>query len=115
LEVNGDEKGRKRVCGGSAEGLGMKRSGFVEGDEAVEGVEVDAAFALEEEMKGPGKPFSTILRMFKGVSLFKMTVATPAAVANSAAINLVCIPPVPKSDPRVERLTGRERFDSVEK
>ena len=50
--------------------------------------------------------YSIILKMFLGSLLEVMTVVTPAAVAISAAINLVSIPPVPKLDPNVVVLTG---------
>lgn len=42
-----------------------------------------------------------IWKMRCGVDPRAMTVVTPAAVANSAAINLVIIPPVPSDDPAV--------------
>lgn len=42
-----------------------------------------------------------------------MTVVTPAAVANSAAINLVIIPPVPSDEPAVATETkGNEPAES---
>jgi hypothetical protein len=43
--------------------------------------------------------------MFSGCLLDVITVVTPAAVAMSAAINLVSIPPVPRLDPNVVVLT----------
>lgn len=46
-----------------------------------------------------------ILRMFLGSLLDVMTVVTPAAVAISAAMSLVSIPPVPRLDPSVVVLT----------
>ena len=46
-----------------------------------------------------------ILRIFSGCLLEVMTVVTPAAVAISAAIILVSIPPVPRLEPRVDVLT----------
>lgn len=41
-----------------------------------------------------------------GLSELTMTVATPAAVASSAAMSFVCIPPVPKLEPGVSTLTA---------
>ena len=49
--------------------------------------------------------YSMILKMFFGSLLEVMTVVTPAAVAISAAISLVSMPPVPKLEPRVVVLT----------
>ena len=43
--------------------------------------------------------------MFSGCLLDVMIVATPAAVAISAAISFVSIPPVPRLDPSVVVLT----------
>ena len=50
--------------------------------------------------------YSIILKTFSGVFDEVTTVATPAAVAISAAISLVSIPPVPSLDPRVAVLTS---------
>lgn len=46
-----------------------------------------------------------ILRMLRGSLLEVMTVVTPAAVAISAAMSFVSIPPVPKLEPSVVVLT----------
>ena len=53
-----------------------------------------------------------ILKMFFGSLLDVMTVVTPAAVAISAAMSLVSIPPVPKLEPRVVVLTISEPLDT---
>lgn len=47
-----------------------------------------------------------ILKIFLGSLLEVMTVVTPAAVAISAAISFVSIPPVPRLEPRVVVLTA---------
>jgi hypothetical protein len=60
------------------------------------GLEVDFARAML---------YSIILKTFSGVLDEVTTVATPAAVAISAAISFVSIPPVPSLDPRVAVLT----------
>jgi hypothetical protein len=49
--------------------------------------------------------YSIISKICSGLLLDVITVATPAAVAISAAINLVSIPPVPRLDPSVDVLT----------
>ena len=49
--------------------------------------------------------YSMILKMFFGSLLEVMIVATPAAVAISAAMSFVSMPPVPKLEPRVVVLT----------
>lgn len=49
--------------------------------------------------------YSMILRILRGSLLEVITVVTPAAVAISAAISFVSIPPVPKLEPRVVVLT----------
>ena len=49
--------------------------------------------------------YSMIRKIFFGSLLDVMTVMTPAAVAISAAMSLVSIPPVPRFDPRVFVLT----------
>ena len=49
--------------------------------------------------------YSMIFRILPGSLLDVMTVVTPAAVAISAAISLVSIPPVPRLEPRVLGLT----------
>ena len=46
-----------------------------------------------------------MVRIRVGIEPSVMTVAQPAAVASSAAISLVSIPPVPSEDPSVEVLT----------
>lgn len=48
---------------------------------------------------------SMILNMLSGCLLEVMTVVTPAAVAISAAMSLLSIPPVPRLDPSVLVLT----------
>ena len=50
--------------------------------------------------------YSMIPTIFSGCLLEEMIVVTPAAVAISAAMILVSIPPVPRLDPRVVVLTG---------
>lgn len=47
-------------------------------------------------------------KIFDGFLLEVMIVVTPAAVAISAAISFVSIPPVPRLDPRVAVLTIRQ-------
>jgi len=49
--------------------------------------------------------YSRIAKRDAGVRLEVMMVDTPAAVAISAAISFVSIPPVPKLEPRVAVLT----------
>ena len=49
--------------------------------------------------------YSMILKMLLGSLLDVIIVLTPAAVAISAAMSLVSIPPVPKCDPSVVVLT----------
>lgn len=49
--------------------------------------------------------YSMILKTFSGCLLEVMIVVTPAAVAISAAISLVSIPPVPRLEPSVVVLT----------
>jgi hypothetical protein len=49
--------------------------------------------------------YSIILNTFSGVLDDVTIVETPAAVAISAAISLVSMPPVPNLDPRVAVLT----------
>ncbi len=49
-----------------------------------------------------------ILKIFLGSLLDVMIVVTPAAVAISAAISLVSIPPVPRLDPSVVVLTAKD-------
>lgn len=50
--------------------------------------------------------YSRIAKRDAGVRLEVMTVDTPAAVAISAAMSFVSIPPVPKLEPRVAVLTA---------
>jgi hypothetical protein len=50
--------------------------------------------------------YSRIAKRDAGVRLDVMIVDTPAAVAISAAISFVSIPPVPKLEPRVAVLTA---------
>jgi phage baseplate assembly protein W len=50
--------------------------------------------------------YSRIEKRDAGVRLEDMIVDTPAAVAISAAISFVSIPPVPKFEPRVAVLTA---------
>ena len=57
--------------------------------------------------------YSMILKMFVGSLLEVMMVVTPAAVAISAAMSFVSIPPVPKLDPRVVVLTRYQGQDAV--
>ena len=47
-----------------------------------------------------------MLKMLLGSLLDVIIVVTPAAVAMSAAMSFVSIPPVPRLDPSVEVLTG---------
>lgn len=57
--------------------------------------------------------YSIILKMLLGSLLDVMIVLTPAAVAISAAMSLVSIPPVPKCEPSVVVLTNSNlRLDS---
>jgi hypothetical protein len=56
--------------------------------------------------------YSIMLNMFSGCLLVVMMVVTPAAVAISAAMSLVSIPPVPRLEPSVVVLTLR-RFRLV--
>lgn len=46
-----------------------------------------------------------IVNIFLGCEELHMIVETPAAIANSAAINFVSIPPVPSEEPSVAVLT----------
>ncbi len=52
--------------------------------------------------------YSMMLKMFSGFLLEQMIVVTPAAVAISAAMSFVSIPPVPSFDPKVLVLTGKK-------
>ncbi len=109
-EERGFGLGRKIVCGGASNG-GYPMSSFSsdardETDDASESIfGVDPLCCCEAE-EAEGMPFATTLIMFSGCSPLMITVATPAAVASSAAMSLVCIPPVPKLDPIVATLTA---------
>ena len=95
--------------------------------DSLDGVDTALGVALGERTGGSGldrpdcKPvrgvfapdlnwalYSMILKMFFGSLLEVMTVVTPAAVAISAAISFVSMPPVPKLEPRVVVLTVHE-------
>ena len=67
------------------------------GSRGVDGIESD-----EERIE---LLYSTISNIRSGCALEEMTVATPAAVAISAAMSFVSIPPVPNFDPSVLVLT----------
>lgn len=49
--------------------------------------------------------YSMMLKIFSGLLLEVIMVVTPAAVAISAAMSFVSIPPVPRLDPSVVVLT----------
>ena len=57
--------------------------------------------------------YSMMLKMLLGSLLDVMIVVTPAAVAMSAAMSFVSIPPVPRLEPSVDVLTGCESRVSV--
>lgn len=61
--------------------------------------------------------YSMMANMFSGILLEVMIVVTPAAVAISAAMSFVSIPPVPRLDPRVVVLTvgcqGNDRVKQI--
>lgn len=107
----GAEDGRKTVCGGltspgdvgleggnSVIGIGEGRLGLVRPERGSRGVP-----GVEETLVELW--YSIMLKMFSGRLLDVMMVVTPAAVAISAAMIFVSIPPVPRLDPRVVVLT----------
>jgi hypothetical protein len=55
-----------------------------------------------------------MLQTFSGCLLEQMDVVTPAAVAISAAMSFVSIPPVPKLEPAVAVLTAKPSDPSLE-
>lgn len=74
--------------------------------EATNGVACWVETVTGSALSAGGKAASTILMILPGVFPFRMTVATPAAVARSAAISFVCMPPVPKLLPMEETCTA---------
>lgn len=58
------------------------------------------------EVDGRRESYSMILKTFSGCFDDVTIVSTPAAVAISAAMSLVSIPPVPSLEPRVAVLTA---------
>lgn len=56
--------------------------------------------------------YSMILNMLEGFLEDVITVDTPAAVAISAAISFVSIPPVPRLEPRVAVLTAKAHVNT---
>ena len=93
------------VCGGRVGGIAgilssvvpvATSNGLAWADEVWSGVEVPDFSALL---------YSMILKIFFGSLLEVMIVVTPAAVAISAAISFVSIPPVPRLEPSVFVLT----------
>jgi hypothetical protein len=87
-------EGVKRVCGGrKSGGAGVEDEGGVgESDPSVGEVWTRVLYSM-------------ILKMLDGFLEDVITVDTPAAVAISAAISFVSIPPVPRLEPRVAVLT----------
>ena len=94
--------GRALGVGAIREGVG---SGLARPDwGAVSGVfEPDLSWVL----------YSMILKMLVGSLLEVITVVTPAAVAMSAAMSFVSIPPVPRFDPSVVVLTEVQVCESA--
>lgn len=125
-ECNGVGEGRKRVCVGRVGRVGVELELGVEVgemafvfDAVVDGSVVATEEATEEATEGTDAEAigpewiedtvqSTISNTFFGDWLLAIIVRTPAAVAISAAMSFVSIPPVPSDEPRVEVDTGDE-------
>jgi len=86
--------------------------GVSEGDEPASGSGLPRRERGSRGVEGAdwsGALYSMILKTLKGFLLDVMTVATPAAVAISAAISFVSIPPVPRLEPSVAVLTAAQK------
>lgn len=105
----GTREAVNRVCGGRIMGPGDElRLGFV-----LSGLGVGLIRPEDVSRGVAGGVFGMTWlwywitpNIFSGFLLDNMTVVTPAAVAISAAMSFVSIPPVPRLDPSVVVLTG---------
>ena len=101
----GNVKASAMAAGGfKTVGVGVVGPGLERPDDTSNGVDAPDRSALLYWM---------ILRMFVGSLLDVIMVVTPAAMAISAAISFVSIPPVPRLEPNVVVLTGETHGQSV--
>ena len=93
--------GGRAVCVGEALRLGLVLSGLEIGVADVAKDSGCAGILVAQRLW-----YWMMADMFSGLLLDRIMVVTPAAVAISAAMSFVSIPPVPRLDPSVVVLTG---------